>query len=231
MLPPSAASGGLPVLVTVDGDRNFKSEDVIAYETGYRVRLTHALSFDVAAFYNPSVYSHLLSAEPATPFLNTTTENINITAPLIAANLMSGTTYGAEFLTEWKPTSAIKFQGSYTFLRMDVHRDPGSLDTTSPDPAGESPRHQFYVRSSLDLSKTLKPDVTLRYVDSLTGLDVPSYYSLDASLGWTPTSHLELSITAQNLTDDQHLEFRPDFIETTPTLVKRTYQAMLRWKF
>src|SRR5207302_7540117 len=34
LLPPSAASGGLPVLVTVQGDRNFKSEDVVAYESG-----------------------------------------------------------------------------------------------------------------------------------------------------------------------------------------------------
>jgi iron complex outermembrane receptor protein len=229
VVPPSGASGGLPVLVTVKGDRNFKSEDVIAYESGYRVRLSRALSFDVAAFYNS--YSNLLSAEPVTPFLDTSALPIHITAPLVAENKMSGATYGTEFLAKWKPASALKFEGSYTFLKMDIHRNPDSLDVSTPDPGGASPRNQFYVRSSLDLSKNIKQDVAVRYVGGLDGLVVPSYHSLDASLGWAPTAHLELSVTGQNLTDDRHLEFRPDFIETTPTLIKRTFQAALRWKF
>jgi outer membrane receptor protein involved in Fe transport len=77
----------------------------------------------------------------------------------------------------------------------------------------------------------VQQDVTWRYVDSLTGLAVPSYYSLDARLGWMPVPHLSLSIAAQNLTNNEHIEFRPDFITTTPTVVKRTYQLIARWTF
>jgi outer membrane receptor protein involved in Fe transport len=87
------------------------------------------------------------------------------------------------------------------------------------------------MRSAIDLTRTIQQDFTWRYVGGLDGLAVPSYYSLDAHLGWAPSKHLNLSIGAQNLTDNQHLEFRPDFIATAPTVVKRTYQLTARWAF
>jgi iron complex outermembrane recepter protein len=121
--------------------------------------------------------------------------------------------------------------GAYTFLRMDIDRNRDSLDTTSPDPAGSSPRHQFSVRSSIDVARNVQQDVTWRYVGGLAGLAVPSYYSLDAHLGWAASKHLNFSISGQNLTNNEHLEFRPDFIATAPTLVKRTYQVTARVAF
>jgi iron complex outermembrane receptor protein len=59
-------------------------------------------------------------------------------------------------------------------------------------------------------------------VDSLPGLGLPSYYSLDAHLGWKPVRNLEFSIGGQNLLDNRHLEFLPDFVNTAPTVVKRS---------
>ena len=114
---------------------------------------------------------------------------------------------------------------------MDIHRDADSLDSSSPDPEGASPRHQFSVRSSIDLPKGIQHDFTWRHVGALAGLAIPGYYSLDSHLGWTPTPRLTLSIGGQNLTNNQHLEFRPDFIATTPTVMKRTFQASARWTF
>src|SRR3982075_1138173 len=40
-----------PALVTVYGSRNFQSEDLLAYELGYRVQVTNTLSTDIATFY------------------------------------------------------------------------------------------------------------------------------------------------------------------------------------
>jgi iron complex outermembrane receptor protein len=228
VLPPSAQSGGLPVRVSVHGDRSFHSEDLVAYESGYRVNLGRTVSVDFAAFYNS--YTNLLSAEPAAPIV-TPGLPIHIVAPLVAANKMSGATYGSELFAEWRPASVFKMSGAYTFLRMDIHRDADSLDVSSPDPAGASPRHQFSVRSAIDLPKNLQQDFTWRYVGGLDGLAIPSYYSLDAHLAWAPTARFNLSIGGQNLTNNQHLEFRPDFIATTPTVVKRTYQVTARCTF
>jgi iron complex outermembrane receptor protein len=229
VLPPSAATGGLPVRVSVHGDRSFQSEDLLAYETGYRVSLGRKVSVDVAGFYNN--YTNLLSAEPITPTVDMSGPSIHIVAPLVAANKMRGATHGTELFAEWRPAPVFKVSGAYTFLRMDIYRDADSLDVSSADPEGASPRHQFSVRSAIDLPKNIEQDFTWRYVGALEGLAVPSYFSLDAHLGWSPTSRLRLSIGGQNLTNNQHLEFRPDFIATTPTVVKRTYQVTATWTF
>ena len=81
VLGPSAASFGLPVRISVLGDRNFESEDMLAYESGYRLNLGR-VSVDLAAFYNS--YSHLLSAEPTTPTLDISGPTVHLMAPLIA---------------------------------------------------------------------------------------------------------------------------------------------------
>jgi iron complex outermembrane receptor protein len=228
VLAPSAASGGLPVRVTVLGDRNFQSEDLLAYESGYRINLGR-VSFDLAGFYNS--YRHLLSAEPAAPILEFSGGQLHVTAPLVAANKISGATQGTEVFAEWRPTTGFKLNGAYTFLRMDIGRDADSLDVSTPDPAGVSPRHQYSVRSAIDVFKNVQQDVTWRYVGGLDGLGIGGYQSLDARLGWAPVAKLMLSISGQNLANDKHLEFRPDFIATTPTVVKRTFQVTAKWAF
>src|SRR5438309_7454479 len=177
VMPPSQATLGLPLVAAVLGNHSFKAEDMIAYEAGYRVHPTRTFSADFATFYNS--YSNLLSAEPQLPFLEMAPSPVHITAPLLAGNKMSGATYGAELFGEWKADSKWKLSGSYSFLRMNIRRNKDSMDISSSDPAGASPRHQFYFRSSLDLPKKFEQDVTLRYVDALHGLAVPSYYSLD----------------------------------------------------
>jgi iron complex outermembrane recepter protein len=229
VIPPSQATAGLPLLVTVLGDRQFKSEDMVAYETGYRIQPNRTFSVDFATFYNS--YTNLLSAEPRTPFVEFDPLPVHINAPLVAENKMSGATYGTELFAEWKAIPKWKLSGAYSFLKMDIHRNADSLDTTTASPGGASPQHQYYLRSSIDLAKNFEQDATLRYVGKLSGLGIPSYYSLDARLGWKATSQLELSIGGQNLLDHRHLEFRPDFINTTPTQVKRAFHAGLTFKF
>jgi iron complex outermembrane receptor protein len=229
VLQPSADSFGLPVRVSVLGDHSFKSEDLLAYESGYRVNFGRAVSVDVAGFYNK--YTDLLSAEPGVPYVAMDAPTVHIIAPLVAANKMSGATYGSELFAEWRPAPAFRVNGGYTYLRVDIDRDSDSLDVTSPDPAGSSPRHQFSVRSSVDLGRNIQPDVTWRYVGGLNGLAIPSYHSVDAHIGWAPSTRINVSIGGQNLGNNQHLEFRPDFIATAPTVVKRTFHATVRWTF
>ncbi|HEY2380640.1 MAG TPA: TonB-dependent receptor [Terriglobia bacterium] len=229
VVPPSEQTLGLPLVASVFGDHTFKSEDMIAYEAGYRVHPTRTFSADIATFYNS--YSHLLSAEPGQPFLEASPSSVHLTLPLFAGNKMSGATYGTEVFGEWKPTSMWKLAGSYSFLKMNIQRDADSLDTTTPNPGGASPRHEYYMRSSLDLSKRFEQDLTLRYVSALNGLAIPGYYSLDARVGWKPTPKLEFSLAGQNLFNNRHLEFIPDFINTSPTQVNRTVHATMTWNF
>ena len=210
----------LPAVVAVLGNPQFNSEDLLAYELGYRVQATSNLSFDIATFYNN--YSNLRSAEPGAPFVEGSPAPTNIVVPFVAENKMSGGTYGVELFADWKVLPVWRVTGSYSYLQMNIHKNANSNDPTPDNPNGSSPRHQWYVRSSADLPRHFDLDTTLRFVDHLPSLNLPSYYSVDAHLGWRPVRNLELSIGGQNLLDHQHLEFLPDFVNTAPTLVKRS---------
>jgi iron complex outermembrane receptor protein len=219
----------LPVVEAIFGSRQFGSEDLLAYEVGYRVQATNSFSLDVAAFYNN--YTNLRSAEPGAPILIGSPVPSYVVLPFVASNKMSGGTYGIEPFAEWKILPRWKLMGSYSFLRMNIHKNANSLDPTPDLPNGASPRHQYYFRSSLDLPKHFEQDLMLRYVDKLPSLNIPSYYSLDLHIGWKPISQIQLSFGAQNLLNSQHLEFIPEFINTLPTQVRRTYFGSIAWTF
>jgi iron complex outermembrane receptor protein len=215
----------------------FNSEDLLAYELGYRVQATSNVSLDIATFYNN--YSNLRTAEPGAPFPEGSPAPTDIVIPFLAGNKMSGGTYGVELFADWKVVPKWRLVGSYSYLQMDIHKNANSLDPIPSDnPNGSSPRHQWYLRSSIDLPKHFDQDTTLRFVDHLPGPlpgqnlpSLPSYYSLDAHLGWRPVTGLELSIGGQNLLNNWHFEFMPDFVNTSPTVVKRSVFGSITWKF
>jgi iron complex outermembrane receptor protein len=218
----------LPVIEAIFGSTQFKSEDLLAYEVGYRVQATSTFSADIATFYNS--YTNLRSAEPGTPFVEANPIPTDVVFPFVASNKMGGGTYGAELFADWRVLPRWRLTGSYSYLQMDIEKNADSLDPTPDNPDGESPRHQWYVRSSLDLPKRFEQDLTLRYVDRLSSLNIPSYYSLDANIGWKPIPNLELSVGAQNLLNDQHVEFIPEFINTVPMMVTRTFRGTVTWR-
>ena len=231
IVPPGTApfNSPLPLVEAIFGSPQFGSEDLLAYEVGYRVQATNSFSLDIAAFYNN--YTNLRSAEPGAPILVGSPVPSYVVLPFVASNKMSGGTYGIEPFAEWKILPRWKLMGSYSFLRMNIHKNANSLDPTPDLPNGASPRHQYYFRSSLDLPKHFEQDLMLRYVDKLPSLNMPSYYSLDLHIGWKPISQIQLSFGAQNLLNSQHLEFIPEFINTLPTQVRRTYFGSIAWTF
>jgi len=235
VIPPGAPSNPtpFPAVIAVFGSHRFNSqfnsEDLLAYELGYRVQATSNLSLDIATFYNN--YSNLRTAEPGVPYVEGIPAPTDIVIPFVAGNKMSGGTYGVELFADWKVVPKWRLVGSYSYLQMDIHKNANSLDPTPDNPNGSSPRHQWYLRSSIDLPKHFDQDTTLRFVDHLPGLNLPSYYSLDAHLGWRPVTRLELSIGGQNLLNNWHFEFMPDFVNTSPTVVKRSIFGSITVKF
>jgi iron complex outermembrane receptor protein len=218
-----------PCVVSILGSPQFKSEDLIAYEVGYRIQATSTVSADISTFYNN--YTNLRSAEPGAPFVEGSPVPTDLVVPFVASNKMSGGTYGMELFADWRVVPKWRLVGSYSYLQMDIQKNNDSLDPTPDNPNGASPRHQWYLRSSLDLPKHLEQDLTLRYVDHLASLNIPSYYSLDAHLSWKPIASLEFAVGGQNLLNHQHMEFIPEFINTTPTLVGRTVRGSITWRF
>ncbi len=229
VVPPGSPSNPtpFPAEVAVFGSDQFQPEDLLAYEVGYRIQVANNVSADIATFYNN--YTHLRSAEPGAPFVEPTPAPLHLVVPFVASNKMHGGTYGAEIFTEYKVIPRWKLSGSYSYLQMDIRKDTTSMDPIPDNPGLSSPRHQFYVRSSLDLFRRLQHDVTVRYVDDLAGINIPRYYSVDTHIGYALPRSFEVSVGSQNLLNHQHLEFIPDFISTAPTTVKRSIYGSITW--
>ncbi len=210
------------VAAAILGDRGVEAEKLIAYEVGYRVQPTRDLSFDAALFYND--YHELVTLEFVLP-------PPGFALAQRVGNRMHGETYGAELAADWQPLTWWRWRGSYTFFEMDLHRSRSSNNPQNENPEGRSPQHQFSVRSSVDLPYDMEFDLGLRYVDSLSTLSVPSYFSLDARLAWRPRQNFEIAIVGQNLLDDAHPEFKPTTIRSLPVEVERAVYGKLTWKF
>ncbi|ETW94034.1 MAG: hypothetical protein ETSY2_50425, partial [Candidatus Entotheonella gemina] len=175
ILPPNTLQnpGPLPILVRFLGNRDFLSEKLIAYELGYRVRPIDRLSLDIAVFYNR--YDDLRTVEPGPPSTDLTSHPPVVISPLTLANKLRGETYGVELALEWQPLDWWRVNLAYTFLESDFDLDRDSQSTTSGNDPGASPNHQVSLRSSMDLPWQWELDTWLRYVDTLSALDIDRY--------------------------------------------------------
>jgi iron complex outermembrane receptor protein len=230
VFPPNAIFPGSPVtLASFFGNSDFVSEELTAYEAGYRVSPIETLSLDFAGFFND--YQHLRTGEPAIPFLELSPPPPHLVAPFLLGNKLQGETYGVEIAGSWKPADDWKVHASYTLLETNLRRDRTSQDVIPNRDLGKGPHNQFNVRSFWDLTKRLEFDTALYYVDNLPDQNVHSYVRLDTRVGWHPRQNLELVLGLQNLLTARHQEFGPTFIDTLPTPAERSIYGMIRWRF
>lgn len=187
-----------PLVGSLLGSEDFKSEELLAYEAGYRVRPLEVLSLDVAAFYNR--YDQLRSFVLGSIFSETDPPPTHNVLPATVANDLEGKTWGVEVSANLQLASWWLLQANYTFLRMNL--DPGSGE-------GSSPRHQVWVRSAMDLPGNLSLDLMGRYVGKLEAFDLDNYVEADVRLAWRdPRGVLEAALVGQSLVHDSHAEFQ-----------------------
>ena len=198
-----------PVFFRLATDRDFASERLLSYETGYRGLVRRYLYLDIATFYNH--YDNLLSIEPGTPFSETTPPPTHFVIPFLFRNGLSGDTSGIEIATDWTPFRSWRLKSSYSYLNLDLRKSAGSLDpSTVSSTENSSPRHQVVIQSFLQLSKNLDLDLTYRYVSALPAQSVRSYSTADLRFGWHIGEGLEISIAGQNLFQPHHSEYGGD---------------------
>jgi len=182
------APGQPPFLVA--GGPDFQSEVAQVYELGYRAQVAR-VSYSVTGFYTQ--YDHLRSVERSgTAF--------------VIGNRMQGHTRGLEAWGSYQAARNWRLSAGAMFLDQDLRFEPGSTDTNLAA-AGNDPKHQFSLRSSLDVAPNQHFDVMARYVGDLPSPQVPAYTAVDARYAWQLRRALEVSVTAQNLFDPQHPEF------------------------
>ncbi|MBF0455303.1 MAG: TonB-dependent receptor [Magnetococcales bacterium] len=210
--------------IHVIGNPKTRSETLLAYEVGYRSQPHPNVFLDIAAFYNE--YKNLISYENSTTF-----SGGQLIVSQLFENQAFASTYGVESAVDWQISKDWKLRASHTWLKLNIGLTPDSTDTTVLASDGDIPRHQFQVRSYLDLHKDWALDTALFYVGGLDNASLPAVVRLDVRLAWRPMENMTLSLTGHNLLDRAHMEFSNLNSGTTNREVPRSILARLDWDF
>ncbi len=180
----------------VAGGPDFKSEELLAWELGYRLQPAVNVSLSVAAFYHS--YDNIFTVELANP---------PDPLPYTAQNGIEGQSWGLEFSGTWQPLDRWRLRGGYTYFHKDLWLKPGHTYTDVGIAAlGNDPEHQIVIQSILDLPAHFQFDLVGRYVGSLPAPHVDRYFTFDARLAWR-YRNLEIALSGQNLAEKDHIEF------------------------
>jgi iron complex outermembrane receptor protein len=206
-----------PVAINVLGNPGGqKSEELVAWEAGYRGALSQGLTVDLTAFYNS--YSRLTGVGLDPPFFTADPPPPHLELDLRYGNQLKGHTYGAELSANWRPRPWWRLSGSYSVMQYKITvADPSAFVTDDPSirpillagTVGVSPHYQAQLRSYMDLPGRTELDAAIYRVGALAGADVPAYTRLDVRLGWRATDHVSFSLAGRNLLQARHPEFSP----------------------
>jgi len=218
-----------PAELALLGNRNMKSEHIIAYELGYRAQPTDRLSLDLTIFFNN--YHGLESGESQAPFFDPTSVPPLLIIPIMLGNKIYGTTEGIEASVKWKVTDRWTLSPGYSFLEMHLHTQSSGLDITHADTEGSNPSRQAQLRSHFEFTRSLAWDASGYFVGRLPAQFVASYTRLDTQLTWRLAERLELSMVGQNLLSDHHTEFNDLIQSVNSSQLKRSAFAKITWQF
>jgi len=200
---------GIFIPVSTMGNPAIVSEEMIAYEIGYRAQPFEKFSYDISLFYND--YNNIRSADLATA-----------AAPplrLKLENNLYGDSFGGEVTATWRAFDWWKIIPAYTLQKINMHARMDNLgysdEASVKNIQGASPQNQFSLRSAMDFPHGVTFDTMLRWIDNVPAYQVQNYLELDARLAWQITKNVEVSIVGQNLLHDRHAEFGPSYARTS----------------
>jgi len=215
---PVVLPGTLPVAISVFGSDQFRSEELLAYEAGYRVRPLDILSLDLAAFYNR--YDDLRSGQVGGPFVEGAPPPPHLVVPVNLANELTAETWGIELASNLQVRPWWLIQANYAYLQMHFSQESAE---------GRDPEHTAWLRSAFDLPWNLSLDTIGRYVSELKAFDVDSYFEADVRLAWRDRSRrFEVALVGQNLLHESHPEFQ---VASQRNEVQRGVYLSLTWRF
>jgi iron complex outermembrane recepter protein len=218
--------GGLPALVEVEGQPGRKSEELAAYELGYRVKATDTLSWDLAGYDNHYDRLEVLAPQPA-EFDPAPAPHLVI--PEVFENAAGGSVYGLELAADWSVRDNWRLEASYSLSQAHLHSSVGSVSGTPT--IGADPANQAQIHSYLDVTTHLQFNVSAYYVERLTVDETPSYIRLDMAIAWQPIDKLNVSVGVQNLLDNHHPEVLQSGNYTAATEIPRSYFMQLTWRY
>ena len=224
-----------PLLIQQVPNPETDAEELLAYEVGYRAKISNKINFDITAFYfdyDKLIEDTDISFTPGPIFV----------LQLTNGNSVEGEVYGVELSGQWQVLPNWRLSGSYTFADTQLRPTNVNIDPFVFNSAGEleaelEPNHIFNIRSYLNLPHNLELDAFYYYVSSRSSSTagtnafqhIPEYGRLDVRLGWQPMENVDLSFIAQNLLDKSHQELSETVEVSSET--QRSYYLKATLKF
>jgi iron complex outermembrane receptor protein len=215
----------LPISIELIPNPGFYSEELMAYEIGYRRQWTADVLTDISAFYNDYDSLAGIAVQP----LTVGTDPLHFVIPLALTNSVKAETYGFEAVANWRAEPNLNFSAGYSLLKMVMYDPPGNPMFSAKSTADQSPQQQFNLRSQWDISPRLALDTTVYYVAPLRAYQINAYWRLDARLGWRLADGLQIDLVGQNLLTESHREFS-GATDTSATRIGRSVFGRLTWR-
>jgi len=203
----------LPLLIPAT---NFSSEELLAYELGYRGRLSPDMTLSISTYYN--VYNDI----------RTTGASANGGPPLSLQNGRSGQVYGIEAWATYRLSDRWRLDAGLNALKKRTRVALGQVDLIPNQHIGNDPDLQAAIRSTLFITAELDVSTSVRFVDELPSPLVPSYTELDARIAWRALPNVEISVSGTNLLDSAHPEVGD---AASRRQVRRSFFGTVRWVY
>ena len=219
---------GLPILLATKGNAKFRSERLMQWEGGHRLRIGTTASVETTVF--SGSYTDLSTSEPFQPRVELTPAPPHVLAGVVLENMLNARVSGIELDARWNPLPRWELETSYSRLQLTARPDAGSLDASAATTDGSAPKHQWQARTAL----TLRPGVQVRAsvwrVGRLEQLMVAAYTRVDANAELKLNRRMTAAVVGQNLTSGNHVEFASQAVYLT-SRVPRSARLDLRWEF
>jgi iron complex outermembrane receptor protein len=198
-------AGGPAVYLQLTGNHQFKSEDIVGYEAGYRGLFATRLYCDFSAFWNR--YSNLQSFSA----LTATTAGGVTTFGLQYTNQISGSTSGFEIAPQIEIVPGWRLNLGYSFVNSDFAANgptsnvsnSGSVQTYEHS----TPKHIVTAQSLIDLPYRIEFDQIFRFDSDLPAQKVPAYETMDLHLSKDIGRNFVLEAVGRNLFQPRHVEW------------------------
>lgn len=172
----------------------FESEDLTAYELGYRGSPHENLTYALTLFYHD--YSDIRTVGPVAPG----------SAVFAFRNDAEGETWGMEAWGAYEVRDGWRITLGASALDKDFRLLPGAVDITGIASKGADSEYQVLFGSQSRLGRRLELDLRLRAVGELAGTGVEAYVAGEVRLGWQVREGVEFEVVGSNLLDGRHIE-------------------------
>ena len=213
---PVFGAGTLPadshIPLEISGNRDFDSEELIAYEMGLRTNFWNKkLTADIAIFYND--YQNLRNFELITQ------------APPTArlANINSSETYGAELSLKLQATDDLDLMFNYTWFKANNHGFASDEQT--------DPQNVLFTQINYNIAKNFSWHTSVYYSDNIKNNELDSFINLNSGLIWQYDDNWSFSFWGRNLLDPQHPEGTGGFFANGINQIPRSFFFEATYKF